>query len=106
MPPRARLNAKAYSEWTRESARASEDMVGHQAVAQEARTGTRGVMAEKIQVRTPIIRRVEDGSAIIATLGDMMGNARKDDAGTTGHKNQWNGWGKCLRKMRLSPFHD
>lgn len=76
------------------------DMVGHQAVAQEAHAGTRGVMAEKVQVKTPIIWRVEDGSAIIATLGDMMGNARKDDAGSTGHKNEWNNRGKCLRKMR------
>jgi hypothetical protein len=62
------------------------DVVGHQAIAQEARAGTRRVVAEKIEVKAAIIRRVEDRLAIIATLGDVVGNARKDCAGTAGHK--------------------
>src|ERR1035438_980147 len=33
------------------------DMVGHHAVAQEACAGARGVMAEKVQVETAMVRR-------------------------------------------------
>jgi hypothetical protein len=79
------------------------DMVGHQAVAQEAFAGARGVMAEKVQVETAMVRRVEDGLAVVATLGDMMGNARKNYAGTAGHNKWWDEKGEYLRG-NTSPF--
>jgi hypothetical protein len=48
---------------------------------------------------------VENYLAIVSTLRNVVGDARKGDARAAGHtREKWEAWAKVLRKMRLSPL--
>ena len=41
---------------------------------------------EKVQIQATIVGREEHRLAVVAALGNVMGNAREDASRTTGHK--------------------
>jgi hypothetical protein len=69
------------------------DVIGHQAIAQNACSGTRGVAGEKVQIETAVVGGEENRLTVIAALGNVMSDTGKDDAGTAGHnsrvQNRW-----------------
>jgi len=80
------------------------DVIGHEAIADDAYAGTRGVVAQEVQVEAAIVVGEEDWLAVVAALSNVMGNSREDGAGRRGIIVECLSDGKILTKMRPSPF--
>jgi hypothetical protein len=80
------------------------DVIGHEAIADDAYAGTRGVVAQEVQVEAAIVVGEEDWLAVVAALSNVMGNSREDGAGTAGHNSRvLVGW-KDSHKNASVPF--
>ena len=61
-------------------------MVGHEAVAENSDTVTRGMPAQEVEIETALSGGVEDLLAVVSTLGNVMGDAWNNDTRAAGHR--------------------
>ena len=54
-------------------------MIAHQAIAQQAQAITRGVSLEQCEVQLPVCVGVKNNLAMVASLGDVMGEGLRLD---------------------------
>jgi hypothetical protein len=61
------------------------NVVGHEAIGEDAEAGVRVKLAEEVEVEGVVTVVEEDLLAAVAALGDVVGDVWEDDSGDAGH---------------------